>query len=304
MSVELTADAANYQQPAWKSAISTASAVLMAIVFFAAGVWKLTDPFTWSQVLGQFRVPSNLDMPLTLLVGIGDTVAAVLLIVPSFRRWGGILASLLLVGYMGYFAINYSALAGKECSCFPLVKRTIGPGFFIGDTVMLALSIAAAAWSQRSSRLRGALAALGAVIVFAGISYGINAKEHSGIAAPTPVMVDGKPYAIDQGHVFLFFYDPSCPFCDAAARRMSKYQWKDTTVIALPTENPQWAASFLHDTGLKALTSTDTEKLRRVFKFINVPYGVALDGGREKAVVQNFDASEPARTLRPLGYVQ
>jgi len=273
-------------------------------VFFAAGVWKLTDPFTWAQVLGQFRVPSQLDMPLTLLVGVGDTLAAVLLIVPKFRRWGGILASLLLIGYMGYFAINYSALAGKECSCFPLVKRTVGPGFFIGDVVMLVLSIAAAVWARRFSGVRGALAALGAVVVFAGISYGINAKEHSGIQAPTPIMVDGKPYSLDQGHLFLFFYDPSCPFCEAAARRMAKYQWKDTVVIGVPTENPQWAASFLHDTGLKALTSTDAEKLKRVFKFINVPYGVALDGGREKAVVQTFDTSEPARTLRPLGYVQ
>ena len=38
--------------------------------------------------------------------------------------------------------------------------------------------------------------------------------------------------------------------------------------------------------------------------FVDPPYGVALDNGRPKAVVSTFDDSEPARTLRSIGYVQ
>ena len=43
--------------------------------------------------------------------------------------------------------MNYNTLAGKDCSCFPLVKRSIGPGFFIGDMVML-LMAALAGWAN------------------------------------------------------------------------------------------------------------------------------------------------------------
>ena len=276
----------------------------MAIVFFVAGAWKLTEPFLLSQLLGELRVPANLTLPLGLAVGIGDTFAALLIIVPAWRRWGSILMGLLLVAYMGYLGINYHVLAGKECNCFPLVKRTVGPGLFIGDTLMLVLAIVAGVWARRSSGIRGALAAFGAVVVFAGAAYGVNAAKNTGVQAPSPITVDGKPYSLAQGHIFLFFFNPSCLHCEAAARRMTKYNWKDTTVIALPTESPEWAASFLHDTGLKALTSLDTAKERTVFKFINAPYAVALDNGREKAVISDFDESEPAKTLRTIGYVQ
>ncbi|HZU25711.1 MAG TPA: MauE/DoxX family redox-associated membrane protein [Bryobacteraceae bacterium] len=304
MATNHTAALTSFEQPAWKSIFGTIAAVIMGVIFFAAGAWKLTEPFTWAQALGQFRVPSPLDMPLTLLIGIGDTLAAVLIVVPAFRRWGSILMSVELIVYMAYIGINYGALAGKDCSCFPLVKRSVGPMFFVSDGLMLLLAILAGVWARRSSGIRGALAALGAVLVFAGISYGINAKEHSGIHAPSPITVDGKPYSLDQGHIFVFFYDPECMHCDAAARRMATYKWKDTTVVAVPTRVPQFAAAFLHDTGLKAVTSLDVDKLRQVFKFINAPYGVALDNGREIAAVDNFDESEPARTLRSIGYVQ
>jgi hypothetical protein len=85
---------------------------------------------------------------------------------------------------------------------------------------------------------------------------------------------------------------------------MAKLTWNDTTVVGIPTETPEWAAAFLHDTGLKAVTTFDLKKLRDVFPFVDPPYGVALDNGQPKAVVAAFDDSEPARTLRGIGYVQ
>jgi hypothetical protein len=212
--------------------------------------------------------------------------------------------SLILVGFMLYFAVNYGALAGKDCSCFPIVKRTVGPGFFIGDSIMLVCAILAGLWARRPSGLRGALLVLAAICVFAGVSFGVNEARETGVRAPGTITVDGNPYSLAQGHIFVFFYDPSCPHCEAAARRMAKLDWKDTTVIGVPINDPQWAASFLHDTGLKALTSGDVKPLRDVFKFVNAPYGVALNRGREKAAVGNFDESEPARTLRAIGYVR
>ena len=45
-------DLASFDLPAWKKAIGGVCAVLLAILFFVSGAWKLTDPFVWSQALG------------------------------------------------------------------------------------------------------------------------------------------------------------------------------------------------------------------------------------------------------------
>lgn len=301
---ENPAPAGNVNLARWQEVTGTFAALLLAILFFASGFWKLTAPFTWSQLMGQFQVPSALALPFSILVGVGETLGAALIVVPRFRRWGSVLIGFLLVVFMAYIAVKYDILVGKDCSCFPLVKRSIGPGFFIGDGVMLLLAILAGIWAQRSRNMRGALLILGAIAVFAGLSYGINANANSGLKAPASITVDGKPMSLENGDIFLFFYDPECMHCDAAARRMAKYNWKDTKVIAIPTRVPQFAASFLHDTGLKAGTSLDVQTLRQTFKFVDPPYGSALHNGRQKAAVANFDESEPGKTLRQIGFVE
>jgi uncharacterized membrane protein YphA (DoxX/SURF4 family) len=303
---ELGLDALSVDLPAWKKALGGTAAILLAILFFASGCWKLADPFQWSQALTEFRVPANLALPFTLALGVGETFGAVLILVPRFRRWGSWLIALMLIGFMIYIGINYSTLVGKDCSCFPLVKRSIGPGFFIGDAVMLLMAAVSGWWARSSENLRGALVILGAVLVFAGVSFGVNSARESGLKAPASITVDGQPFALDQGHVFLFFYNPTCLHCDAAARRMSKLNWKDTKVVSIPIQDPQYVASFLRDTGLRAGTSNDVELLRSTFKFVDAPYGVALDHGHQKASLAAvaFEESEPAATLRRLGFVE
>jgi uncharacterized membrane protein YphA (DoxX/SURF4 family) len=290
--------------PAWKRALSATAAILLAILFFVSGAWKLSDPFQWAQILGEFRVPASLALPFTLALGIGEMLGAVLITVPRFRRWGSLLIALLLVAFMIYIGANYSTLAGKECSCFPLVKRTIGPAFFLGDTVMLLMAGMAGWWARPSENIRGAFVILGAVAVFAAVSLGINTTRQSGLKAPDSITVDGKPFSLGEGNILLFFYDPECMHCDAAARRMSKLNWKDTKVIGIPTQDPQFAASFLKDTGLRAGTSNDLQLLRSTFKFQDPPYGVALVRGHQKVAITAFEGDEPDAALRKIGFVQ
>jgi uncharacterized membrane protein YphA (DoxX/SURF4 family) len=292
--------------PAWKKAIGGVCAVLLAILFFVSGAWKLTDPFTWSTYLVEFRMPSALALPGALAVGMAETLGAVLILVPRFRRWGAWLIGLLLVVFMIYIGANYTALAGKDCSCFPLVKRTIGPAFFIGDGAMFVMAVLAGIWARSSENLRAALVILGAVVVFGGVSLGVNSARASGLQAPPSITVDGKPFSLQEGKIFLFFYDPTCPHCEAAARKMAKLSWKDTTIVAIPTDTPQYAASFLHDTGLKAGTSNDLNLLTKTFKFANGPYGVALVRGHEKGSIDVgvFEQEgQPQTALRNFGFV-
>jgi uncharacterized membrane protein YphA (DoxX/SURF4 family) len=290
--------------PAWKKATSITAAMLLAIIFFVSGAWKLSDPFLWAQALTEFRVPAALALAGTIALGIGEMLGSVLIAVPRFRRWGSLLIALLLIVFMVYIGANYSALAGKDCSCFPLVKRTIGPGFFAGDAFMLLMAGIAGWWARPSENLRGALVILGAVAVFGAVSLGVNTTRQSGLKAPDSIAVDGKPFALGQGDVVLFFYDPECMHCDAAARKMSKYNWKDTKVIGIPTQDPQFAASFLKDTGLRAGTSNDLQQLRTIFKFQDPPYGVALVRGHEKVAITSFDGDEPAGALRKIGFIE
>ncbi len=303
-SAELGLSTANVDLPAWKSSISAVAALLLAVLFFGSGAYKLTDPFQWAQALTEFKVPAAYSLPFTLALGIGETLSAVLVLVPRFRRWGSWLIALMLVAFMLYIGANYTALAGKECSCFPIVKRTIGPMFFLVDGVMLLMAMITGWWTRPSENLRAALVVLGAVVVFAGVSFGVNATRQSGLKAPESITVDGQPFSLQQGEIFLFFYDPECMHCDAAARRMAKLNWKSTKVIAIPTHDNQFAAAFLHDTGLKAGTSFDLKLLRSTFQFVDPPYGVALERGHQKAVVAAFEDAEPAATLRRIGFVE
>jgi hypothetical protein len=228
-----------------------------------------------------------------------------LLFHPRFRRWGGLLGSALMVFFIGWIAYYYQALVGQECSCFPIIKRTVGPNFFVGDGIMLLLGVAAFLWSARVVNFRVPVTAFASLAVIAGLSFGANAMERGHAQVPTPVIVDGKPVNLAEGKVFLFFYDPSCMHCDAAAKFMSTLNWGDTKVVSIPTINPQWAASFLHDTKLKASTSLELDKLKKAFPFVDPPFGVALDDGRVKASygTAQFVPPLPQADLQKLGFV-
>jgi uncharacterized membrane protein YphA (DoxX/SURF4 family) len=300
-------DIASFDLPAWKKAIGTVCGALLALVFIVSGAWKLSDPFRWSEFLEQLRVTSTFALPLTLPLGVGELFGGVLILVPRFRRWGAWLLGFLLVVFMVYIGINYSTLVGKDCTCFPLVKRAINPAFFIEDGGMLAMAVLAGMWARASANLRAAAVILGAVVVFAAASFGVNLAHESGLKAPDSITVDGKPFSLQDGQTFLFFYDPTCPHCEAAARKMAKFNWGDTKIVAIPIDTPQFAASFLHDTGLKAGTSNDLPLLMKTFKFSTAPYGVALVRGHQKAAVDVglFEKDgEPARTLQGLGFIQ
>ena len=118
---------ASLELPPWKNVVSHLAAFLVALLFITAGVWKITDPFGWSRMVEQLLVPYQFSLPLTLALAVSETFAGVLILVPRFRRWGAILAGVLLIAFMIYIGINYGKLVGKECSCFPWVKRTVGP---------------------------------------------------------------------------------------------------------------------------------------------------------------------------------
>ena len=289
--------------PGWKTAMCWTCAVLLALIMLVAGLWKITDAQGAAVRMAQARIPESLSLAAAIGFGIAETFSGVLLLVPRFRRWGALLAGLLLVGMLGYIALNYTALRGEECNCFPWVKRAVGPAFFIGDGIMLLLAVLAGLWAKPSESLRSAVLILGAVAVFAFVSYGMAAARQTGTRAPDAITVDGKPYSLRYGKVFLYFFDPECLHCLDAAKRMSHYNWGETKVVVLPIQQPRFAPQFLEDTGLKAGISGDAAELKKTFPFVSVPAGVALENGREKAPFTQFEGEEPGAGLKKIGFV-
>ena len=297
--------------PPWKNIVSHTAALFVAVLFLAAGVYKAVDPYGVSRMFEELLVPRQVSLPLVLGLSIAETFGAVMILVPRFRRWGAAITSLLLVIFMIYIGSHYSQLLGKDCSCFPWIKRSVGPMFFVGDGGFLAAAMLAGWWSKPiafSSALRSAAVVLGAVAVFAGISFGSAMAHQTGTKAPDSVTVAGKPFSLQNGRIFIFFFDPECSHCNDAAKHMSTYHWKsDVTIVGVPTRVQQFGEAFMRDNKLQGVTSLDLEKLKAVFPFGDPPYGVALDNGREAGPVAHYDdedtGTEPAATLRKLGYI-
>ena len=288
----------------WKTALNWVGACALTVLFLASGLWKITDPQGWAVRLTQLKFPEALSLAGALVVGITETLAAVLVLVPRFRRWGAVLAGLLLTAFMIYMGVNYHALKSADCSCFPFLKRVVGPMFFAEDGVMLLAAVVAGAWSKPASGLRSVLVILGAVAVFAGVSYGVNEARQTGAKAPDTITVDGKPYSLQQGKILVFFFDPECIHCLDAGKRMSHYNWGETRIVAVPIQQARFAASYLDDTKLKAVVSNDLAQLKAIFPFVSVPAGVALENGREKMPLTKFEGDEPLATLRQLGFAR
>ena len=289
----------------WKTAAGHGAAFVIAVIFIASGVWKITDPFSFAARLPQFRVPENLSLLATFFVGVGEAFAGVLILIPRFRRWGAWLAGAMLVGFMVYIGALYGALRGEDCSCFPLVKRVVGPGFFIGDAIMLALAAVAGWWARPAHGLRSAVIVLLAVAVFAGVSLGVHSRIEAKVQAPATIRVEGQPYALRQGRALLFFYNPECTHCNDAARAMAAFRWRPgVKLIAIATEQPQFAQEFLRNTGLRAATCEDAGALRQAFHFVMTPYAVALDRGRVKASLSEFKQPQFESALRQAGFTE
>ncbi len=290
----------------WRRATATIAAILLGVIFLVSGGWKVLNPFQTGEVLEQAQVPAGLGVLGAASLGTVELLAAFLLFAPRFRRLGGILGSALIIFFLCWMGYYYRVLVGHECSCFPLIKRAVGPGFFVGDGVMLLMGIAAYLWSARVPGFKVPVVAFVSLVVFAGLSFGVNAAERHNVQVPNPVIVDGKSQNLTNGKVFLYFYDPECSHCIAAARFMSKLNWTDTRIIGIPTHDPQFAPDFLQDTKLKAATSLETAKLKKAFPFVDPPFGVALVEGQTKEIFAQAQFNEPLpeADLKKLGFVK
>src|SRR5450432_1335373 len=99
----------------------------------------------------QVKLPQGLSVPFALGLGTVETVTGILFLMPAYRRWASWLGVFLLAAFMAYIGYFYKDLIGVDCSCFPWVKRAVGPAFFVEDAVMM-LFAALAGWLSMKPR--------------------------------------------------------------------------------------------------------------------------------------------------------
>jgi uncharacterized membrane protein len=290
----------------WKRRAAAVSAIVLAVLFLASGLWKVSDLDATSQRMVQSLIPVSLSMPAAAAVAICEIFAGLLLLFPKTRRWGAWLASLMLLAFMIYIGALYDRLLGEDCNCFPWIQRVVGPGFFIGDAAMLLLAAVAALWSSQSTAWRLACALFLGVAALTAGSYAVTLIQQSNADVPDYATVDGRPFNLRQGHILLYFFDPECSHCYTVAREMAKQDWGAARVVVLATREPQFTQSFLDDTGLRAGISPDAATLRKIFPFTDPPYAVALHQGRAVALFNSgqMEGESYYEALRRLGHIQ
>jgi uncharacterized membrane protein YphA (DoxX/SURF4 family) len=288
----------------WQRGVEWTAALALAALWFGAGIWKLSD-LTATQVrMTQALVPRSLSLAVAAFFGAAETFAGILLLAPRWRRWGALLSFGLLAAFMAYIGIHYRALVGADCSCFPWLKRAVGPMFFAEDAAFMVLAVLAGLWARPSQGFGKAALALAAVIV---LGVGLQARSRTlakEIAVPPSIAVDGKQVSLREGRIFLFFFNPYCPHCFQAAEAMSRLNWQ-AKVIGLPTQSFEEGRTFFVSAGFPSVPlSPDTQKLRETFHFQDVPYAAAIEDGRLRQTVVFFDEPDLSKNLRQIGFVR
>lgn len=292
----------------WKNTLAWTCAGVMALVWLVAGLYKLSDIGGFQVKLSQLLVPTALTLPGTLVVAIGELFAGILLLRPAWRRLGGLVSTGLLLVFMGYMAMNYTALKGADCSCFPWLERAVGPAFFWVDGAMAAASLIAAFFAPKMIAVKQTRFVLFGIMALAVVALGYDKfGPQGGEDVPASILVEGEDYALREGKVFIYFFNPTCIHCLDVGKKLSKYEFQ-ADFVGVPTQDFEFGEGFLEDAGLtgKVKLSSDLDKLKQTFPFDDVPYAAAIEDGLVTQRFTMIDLEEPemGRRLRELGIVQ
>jgi len=120
--------------------------------------------------------------------------------------------------------------------------------------------------------------------------------------------------SLQDGRIFLFFFDPQCSTCFAVGKSLAPLKFQsDVKFVGVPTNMPEWGPGWMgtgeSGTGLLKPISPDAGKLREVFKFDYPPYGVLIEHGRQAGVItiSEFDEVNPEhhiKLLRDMGVIE
>ena len=284
-------------------------AIALAAIFGATGVMKLYSPAVAGIGLVQSGVPSAFGLPAAVILGSVELFAAVLLLLPAYRRTGAVLTAVLTGLFIAYMAARYTQLKGVECGCLPGWYREVGVRFFVEDGLMLAGAIglavlsppvrAAGRWFRTPALLLlGVLVAGSASAVLEPVlaqenTLTMRVMDRDGRVAEMPLS--------SRSYTVLYFYNPTCLTCRKVSRELAGLRLT-APLIVLPDGPPEQAYEYLNEAGMKnALVSPDYVLLSERFGLRQVPTIYLLKGSRPERAIIDFESGEFQKALRDHG---
>src|SRR5262249_39777281 len=113
--------------------------------FAVAGVAKLLDRAAFRRALEGFGAPAPLQVPLAVVLPLGELAIAGALFVPALARWAALAALALLVVFCIAIVRSLARGAAPDCNCFGgLTQTEVGRGTLVRNVVLGALAAFAA----------------------------------------------------------------------------------------------------------------------------------------------------------------
>lgn len=108
--------------------------IALGAVFVAAALPKIMDPPAFAHMIYNYRlVPGGLVNGLALVMPWIELVVGVLLIVGAWRREAAVVATLLLLVFLGAIGWNLARGHAIDCGCFDVRSAGKTPGELLSD---------------------------------------------------------------------------------------------------------------------------------------------------------------------------
>ncbi len=292
-----------------RTVITWVLALALVAIFAVAGGWKLYAPAQAGIRLVELGVPSAYGLPLAVLLGSLEVFAALLMLLPPYRRIGAALAGSLLAVFLIYMGASYGQLKGTECGCLPGRHRALGAGFFIEDGLMLAAAVGVALLARPAAeRARSLVRPALALLVILALGAASATMERPVLARDSALSLrvadrSGRTAEMSlspRSYTLLYFYNPSCLDCMRASQTIARLRLA-APLIVLPDSKPEFGYDYLRQMGIKnALVSPDYQPLADRFGVKQVPALYLFQGARPQTVILNFDPARLEKSLRDL----
>ena len=289
------------------------SRVVLVGVFALAGVSKLRDRAGTARALEDFGLPRGFAQSGWWTLPAAELGIAILLILPTTVRFGGIAALLLLLAFIGAIAVNLSKGNRVDCHCFGEVHSApIGARTVIRNVVLALLALfvvlegtasaqEAFAWTDGFGGFDTSLLVAGlgiAAVLFLTVwrrtaPEETHDHEHSptalaeGDAAPSFVLpsVEGRDVTLAglvkrNKPTILVFTDPGCGPCNTLMPDVTNWQRAydhAVTVAVVASGDPEANRAKATENGLTIYLVQQERAVARSYGVEATPTAVTID---------------------------
>jgi len=226
--------------------------LVLAILFAASAIAKLTSINSFRATLREFGVPAALERLLAWVIPVGELGVAVLLVPRSTASLGAALALVVLTIFSCAVIVMLASGRSIQCGCFgPLTGGIVGWHMLVRNAALIAAAALIFIGEKDNPEVLAALAALivSSVVLARSVAplraatYGGPASADGvpiGTRAPAFSLTSAAGIPVTLGNltsggkpVLLVFTSPACRTCREIDRRVTSWQRDSSATLTL-----------------------------------------------------------------------